>query len=381
MKKYYLRSSILKIIIYLTVFLFAIPAKNIYALDTSAECACVISADSGEIIYSKNADMRHPMASTTKIMTALVALEKNIMDERTVVSENAAIQEGSSIYLRSGEEISIRDLMYGMMLNSGNDAACAIVEHICGSVEAFAELMTQKAHEIGAVNTSFKNANGLDADGHYSTAYDMAKIAAYAMKNPQFCEIVSTKTAQIETSSGITYLKNHNKLLWNYDGCIGVKTGYTKSTGRCLVSAAERNGVRLIAVTLGAPDDWKDHAAMLDYGFEQTECMALAKKGDILKSYENNNYSFNAICDRDITAGVAKNEKQNIDVTLHAIKAPTYNIRMNEKIGYAEFYLNGEFMGQCDLLCDRDVIIETSPDDDNFFESICKIIKMILLKL
>ncbi|MDY3928177.1 MAG: D-alanyl-D-alanine carboxypeptidase family protein [Clostridia bacterium] len=379
MKRFRFKNNVYKLIVFLTVFF--IFSENVYALDTSAECACLIAADSGEILYEKNPDVRHQMASTTKIMTAVIALERNSMNDTVVVSANAASQEGSSIYLRGGEEISVKNLVYGMMLNSGNDAACAIAEHICGSVEEFAEIMTKKAHEIGAVNTSFKNASGLDADGHYSTAADMAKIAAYAMRKPEFREIVSTKTAQIETSSGITYLKNHNKLLWNYDGCIGVKTGYTKSTGRCLVSCAERDGVTLIAVTLGAPDDWKDHSAMLDYGFESTECISLAKKGDILKSYNNKKYSFNGVCEKDITASAKKNAKQKTDIVVHALKAPTNNISVNEKIGYAQFYLNGNYIGQCDLLCDRDVILKKNNDNNGFFDNIYKIIKKILIKL
>lgn len=377
----FMKSKIIKVIVCICVLFIFSPAEKIYAIETSAECACLISADSGEILYAKNAETVHPMASTTKIMTALLAIEKNTLDDTVIVSANAASQEGSSIYLRSGEEISMKNLIYGMMLNSGNDAACAVAEHISGSVEEFAREMTQKAHDIGALNTSFKNASGLDDDGHYSTALDMAKIAAYAMKNPKFCEIVSTKTNEIETSSGVTYLKNHNKLLWNYDGCIGIKTGYTKSTGRCLVSCAQRDGITLIAVTLVAPNDWQDHTKMLDYGFEQTEKIYIAQKDSVMKSYEINNQTFNAVCGGDITAGVKKNEKQNIDVTLHAIKAPTFNIQKNEKIGYAEFYLNGNYMGQCDLLCDRDVIIKENTSKDSFFDSIYKIIKLILLKL
>ena len=211
----------------------------VYALDISAKSACVISADTGEIIYAENEKEKLSMASTTKIMTALLAIESGRLDETVTVSANAQAQEGSSIYLRTGERIILKDLVYGLMLNSGNDAAVAIAEHMSGSEDKFAELMTKRAKELGAVNTSFKNPNGLDEQGHYTTAYDLALIAAYAMKNEEFKKTVSTKSATATLEDGeILYFSNHNKLLKMYDGAVGVKTGFTKASGRCLVSAA-----------------------------------------------------------------------------------------------------------------------------------------------
>ena len=238
--------------LFILILIYSCFGINAYAIETSADCACLVNAVTGEVLYSHNGEKIHSIASTTKIMTAIIALEKSNSQDMVTVSKTAQNQEGSSVYLREGEQVEMSDLLYGMMLNSGNDAAYAIAEHISGNSDDFAVLMTKKAKEIGAKNTSFKNANGLDADGHYSTALDLAKITAYALKNKEFLKIVSEKTASIKTSGSTTYLKNHNKLLWNYDGCIGVKTGYTKSTGRCLVSAAVKANF-MVSLSLISP--------------------------------------------------------------------------------------------------------------------------------
>ncbi len=363
-----------RLFIFLSLLLYANPIAA-KALDISAECACLINAQTNEVIYEYNAYNRHSMASTTKIMTAIMALESSKADEIVTVSANASLQEGSSIYLKTGDEVSMENLLYGMMLNSGNDAACAVAEHIGGTAEEFAKMMTQKANEIGAKNTSFKNANGLDADGHYSTAYDMALITSYGLKNENFREIVSTKNEEIDTGDSITYLKNHNKLLWNYDGCIGVKTGYTKRTGRCLVSAAERNGVTLIAVTLNAPSDWDDHIKMLDYGFENVKKHLIMKKGDILKSFDG---GLNALLAEDVHITSKNNDKSKVNVVLHTINNPRYNVYKGEKIGYAEIFYNDVILKNVDLVADTDYIAQNS-DKKGFIGQILKIIKILLL--
>lgn len=256
------------------------------ALNVSAQYACVIDGITGRVLFEKNAYEKHSMASTTKIMTALIALENGNKDDIVTVSKNAAGTEGSSIYLKQGEKITLCDLLYGLMLSSGNDAAIAIAEHVGGSVENFADMMTKKAKEIGAKNTSFKNPNGLDEDGHYTTAYDLALITRTALANETFREIVSTKTKNISNGeeSYMRTLTNHNKLLRLYPGCIGVKTGFTKKTGRCLVSAAEKDNSMLIAVTLNAPDDWNDHTNMLNYGFENSKAEPLIIKDMVMKT-------------------------------------------------------------------------------------------------
>ena len=272
--------------IFILLSLIFIPVKPTHALGVSAQYACLIDSLSGKVLYEKNAYARHSMASTTKIMTALVALENGNMDDVVTVSANAAGTEGSSIYLKAGEKITLQNLLYGLMLESGNDAAIAIAEHIGGSVERFAEMMNEKAASIGANNTQFKNPNGLDEEGHYTTAYDLALITREALRNKNFAEIVATKQKTIRNldESFPRSLSNHNKLLSLYSGCDGVKTGYTKKTGRCLVSAATRNHFQVIAVTLNAPDDWNDHINMLNYAFENYTAKPLVLKDMVIKT-------------------------------------------------------------------------------------------------
>ncbi|MBR2926457.1 MAG: D-alanyl-D-alanine carboxypeptidase [Clostridia bacterium] len=235
----------------------------------SAQAAVLMEAESGMLLYGKSADTRMPMASTTKIASALVALELASPDTRIKVSPEAVGVEGSSIYLSQGEELTLEELLYAMLLESANDAALAIAIGLSGSMEAFAEQMNRKATELGLKDTHFVNPHGLDHGEHYTTARELAILTREAMQNSLFREIVSTSRASIPNAEtgGVRTLLNHNKLLHLYRDCIGVKTGFTKKSGRCLVSAAEREGVLLIAVTLSAPDDWDDHASLLDYGF------------------------------------------------------------------------------------------------------------------
>lgn len=246
---------------------------NAKAVSVSAECAVLIDADSGQIVYEKNADEKHSMASTTKIMTALVALENGDIDEKVRFPKEAVGVEGSSIYAVANEEFTLRELLYALMLRSANDAAAAIAIIVGGSIEGFADMMNEKAQELGLSNTHFDNPHGLDSKDHYTTANDLAKITAAALKNELFKEIVSIQKQMISLNGeeGKRLLVNHNRLLKSYDGCIGVKTGFTKKSGRCLVSAAQRDGVTLICVTLNAPNDWNDHKNMLDYGFSLLE--------------------------------------------------------------------------------------------------------------
>lgn len=231
----------------------------------SAKSAILMDADTGRILYAKNADQRCLIASTTKIMTAIVVLEHCQLDAVYEIPAEATGAEGSSVYLEPGERLTIRALLYGMMLQSGNDAAIALALACSDSVPEFVDLMNLKAQQLGLHQTHFENPNGLDADGHYSTADDLARMTRYALKNPEFAQIVSTKSIQF----GERYFSNHNKLLWSLDGAIGVKTGYTKAAGRILVSAAERNGRRLIAVTISDGNDWEDHKNLYAYGFSQ----------------------------------------------------------------------------------------------------------------
>ncbi|MEG0036057.1 MAG: D-alanyl-D-alanine carboxypeptidase family protein, partial [Oscillospiraceae bacterium] len=234
---------------------------------TSAQAEILIHADTGQVLCQKNADAKMLIASTTKIMTALVVIENCSPDEKIKILPEYAAVEGSSMYLKAGETYTVRDLLYGMLLASGNDAAATLAYHCGGTIEGFAKMMNAKVEELGLHGTSFKNPHGLDAEGHYSTAADLAAITRSAMENELFAKIVSTKTYTVGEQS---YM-NHNKLLWNYEGAIGVKTGYTIAAGRSLVSCAERNGMRLICVTLSDPNDWCDHKALYDWGFSTYE--------------------------------------------------------------------------------------------------------------
>lgn len=244
----------------------------------SARKACVLDGISGKILYDRHADSRSLIASTTKIMTALIVCEQcNVLDRMRIPKEAVGI-EGSSMYLKEGEILTLQELLYGLMLSSGNDAAVALAIYCGGTVEGFAELMNDKARVLGLKNTHFVNPNGLDAPDHYSTAEDLAKLAAYAMKNPVFAKTVSTKTVKV----GSRYLTNHNKLLWRVDGAEGVKTGFTKAAGRILVSSATRDRRRVIAVTIDAPNDWSDHAAMLEEQFSRYSSRQVVTQGDCL---------------------------------------------------------------------------------------------------
>lgn len=258
----------------------AVPSAGI---SVSAESAILIEAKSGRVLYEKNAHERRGIASTTKILTALVTLENSLLEQRVRVTEKTVGIEGSSIYLHKGEVLTMEDLLYAMLLESANDAAATIALEVGGSIEGFADMMNAKVSKMGLSDSSFANPHGLDADGHYSTAYDLALITAEALKNESFRRIVSTYRKVIENTEENTsrLLLNHNKLLKTYDGAVGVKTGFTKRCGRCLVSAAKRDGLILIAVTLNAPDDWNDHKRMLDFGFSNYENCVLLEDGEI----------------------------------------------------------------------------------------------------
>ncbi len=243
---------------------------------TSAESCILAEAESGAVLYEKNADSRMLIASTTKMLTALVVLELCDPRERVMIAEDFAAVEGSSMYIKPGEILTVSDLLYGMMLASGNDAAAALALYVSGSVEAFSAVMNEYAQSIGCRDSNFVNPHGLDADNHYSTARDLMIIACAAMRNDTLREIVSTK----HTTAAGRSLRNHNKLLWNCPGAVGIKTGFTESAGRSLVSCAEREDMRLVCVTLNAPDDWNDHTSLYDWAFSSYRIVRVTKSGD-----------------------------------------------------------------------------------------------------
>lgn len=253
------------------------PIKTAAEPEISAKSGIVIECKTGIILYEKNADEILPMASTTKIMTALVAAEFGHFDRMMTVSEAAAAVDGSQMGLLAEQTISFSDLMYMMLLKSGNDAATVIAENLCGSTEKFVELMNEKAQDLGCKNTHFENVHGLPHDSHRTTARELAMIAAEAYKNNTVREIVGTKTKKLDYFSLV--LENSNKLLGGYKFATGMKTGFTKAAGRCLVSSAEKDGITLIAVTLNAPDDWNDHVKMLDHAFSRLSLCEISAQG------------------------------------------------------------------------------------------------------
>lgn len=313
------------------------------SVSTHAEAAALIDVRSGRVLYSRQGDKTMRIASLTKIMTAIVAIEHGNLSSTATVSKNAVGKEGSSIYLKLNEEMSLQHLLYGMMLRSGNDAATAIAEHVGGSMDGFVHLMNEKAKMIGMVNSSFKNPHGLDQEGHYSTANDMAKLTAYALHNPAFQEIVKTKVKKAPNPNeawDYTWM-NKNKMLNLYDGADGVKTGYTKLAKRCLVSSATRNGQQLAVVTLNDSDDWADHAKLLDYGFNNYPLQTFIQKGDAVQGTEfaaGSTFSY----------PVLDSEKTQITTQLELNKPESINYRMGEA-GKLDYLLNGKPIGNVPL--------------------------------
>ena len=251
----------------LILSLLPAPVRGSEAPAVSAEAAVVAELETGRILFEKNGDRPMKAASTVKILTGLLALERLDPAQEITVRKEWTGLEGSSMYLREGQTVTVSELLYGLLLVSGNDAAIALACTAAGSEEAFVALMNRRAAELGMRDSVFADASGLKAEGHQVTARDMAVLACEAMKNPEFRAIVSMRTAR----AGGRTLTNHNKLLWRYEGAVGVKTGYTKAAGRTLVSCAERGGLSLVCVTLNAPGDWEDHASLLDWGFGQYE--------------------------------------------------------------------------------------------------------------
>ena len=252
-------------LILISIFLLSMMAMMISAEESTkinAKAYTLYNPETNFFLCGENINQKLPMASTTKIMTALIAIEELDPKEEIMITGQAVGVEGSSLYLAEGDIITVRDLIYSVLLQSANDASVALAMRIGGSIDAFAEKMNERAKLIGATDTNFKNPHGLDESDHYTTAKDLALIAAAALKNETFREITSTYKYSFTMGDKTRILVNHNKLLQQYDGCIGIKTGYTKKCGRCLVSAAYKDGITLIAVTLSAPDDWRNHKSL-----------------------------------------------------------------------------------------------------------------------
>lgn len=330
------------------------------AYGISASCAAVIDADSGRVLYEINGNTRAGMASTTKIMTALCALESSDLNSIVTVSQNASGTEGSSIYLENGEKLTMSDLLYGLMLASGNDAAVAVAENVSGSVEKFVKLMNDTALDIGAYDSHFTNPHGLSDAEHYTTALDLAKITAHALKNPTFAEIVSTKVKNIpwEGHEYSRHLVNHNKLLSMYDGCVGVKTGFTKATGRCLVTAVERDGMKLICVTLNAPDDWNDHQSLYDKTFSEFKPHTVKLKGDAMGFAEiahGETERTELVCPQDIKIPVREGEENTLEIKTEPYEGIEAPVNAGDILGKAVIYTNGTKCGEFSLCAKESV--------------------------
>lgn len=300
----------------------------------SAKAAAVISADTGQLVCGKNEGEKLPMASTTKIMTTLLTIESGDLDTPFVVDSDAIKVEGSSMGLQEGDTVTKYALCCGMLLPSGNDAANAAAVRIAGSIPDFAQLMNDRARDMGLSKTWFVTPSGLEGEGHGSSAYDMARLAAFALKEPVFREICSSETicTQFGNPPYKRYLKNTNKLLAMDEGVYGVKTGFTDEAGRCLVSACERDGKRLICVTLNAPDDWNDHLALYDYAFPETESIVPEIPEDITAPLAGSDREMLALSAEDIPAiTVAENAQLHYEVKLPPfVYAP---VRMGDLIG------------------------------------------------
>ncbi len=326
---------------------------NIKAFAISAQGYVLMDASSGRVLMEQNANQRRGMASTTKIMTAIIAIEKGNLDDVVTVSKSAAYVEGSSMWLKEGEKITLKSLVYGLMLNSGNDAATAIAEHIGGSVEGFAKLMNDKARELNLKDTSFTNPHGLDNENHYTTAYELGIITCYALNNETFNEVVNTKLKTIEgLENGLTRsLKNHNKMLTLYDCADGVKTGFTKKCGRCLVSSATENGLRLVAVTLKAPDDWNDHLSMFKFGFSKYKLHKALNKDSYIKTVSVRSGTSDTVqtyIDRSLSVAIKDNESPQIIYDIpETIDAP---VVIGEKIGTVSLKVSGKEYLKADVL-------------------------------
>jgi D-alanyl-D-alanine carboxypeptidase (penicillin-binding protein 5/6) len=320
----------------------------------SCEAAVLLEWQTGTVLYSKNAFRRMYPASITKMMTALLALENGRLEDLVTVSRTAAGEPGSSMHLRAGDVFSLEDLLFGLMLGSGNDAAWAIAEHIGGTAERFFDMMNRRAREIGAINTRFTNPHGLTDPNHYTTAFDLALIARTCLKHPYFKHLVATKERDVIDAREETRLRlaNTNRLLWAYLGADGVKTGTTESAGQCLVASATRDGMRLLAVVLNSYDRWEDAARLLDYGFANYRVALVARAGETLITVPSRNGTLEhvpAVCSDDLIGCVPRYSSGIwIDLDLPAeVGAPCPG---GAVIGQAWLRLGEDVVGRADLV-------------------------------
>ncbi|MCX7904217.1 MAG: D-alanyl-D-alanine carboxypeptidase [Caloramator sp.] len=351
------------LIIILTLISFLIPCFKVLGnskeLNLNCVSATILDQESGRILYSKNGNKILPMASTTKIMTAIVAIERGNIKDVVTISTKAASVPGSSAGLKAGDKVTLEELLYGLMLKSGNDAAVAIAEHIAGNVQNFVKLMNNKAIEIGALNTSFITPHGLDADDHFTTANDLAKITAYAMKNELFAKIVATK----EISSGITgpfkySYNNINKFLFRVDNSDGVKTGYTGNAGKCLVASVRHKFGRYICVVLNSADRWKDAEKLVQFASQNYVFIKAFDKNEVVKSiplYGGTEKNIFAQTKSELYLPILPEEKDKIKVELFTPSVLFAPISKNEIVGNVVVKINDTIIAKYPLVSDRDI--------------------------
>ena len=319
--------------------------------ETTAKAAVLLDAATGEVLAQKNANARLAMASTTKIMTALVVLEHLPLDRVVTVPTEAVGTEGSTAYLYAGEQITVETLLYALLLSSANDASVALAVETAGSVANFAALMNEKASALELDDTHFCNPHGLHDEAHYTTAHDLARLTAHALKNADFAKIVSTpRHTAPQNGTGATRLfRNHNRLLDSYQGAIGVKTGFTKAAGRCLVSAAEREGLTLVCVTLSCPDDWRDHTALLDWGFSEYECFSPTPSAPSLPVVGGTCKTV-ALLPADTLSITLPKEHGKIECVAYLPRFLFGGFDAGKEVGKMIYYLNGVEIGRIPLV-------------------------------
>lgn len=323
------------------LFLILLFPMCVKAIETSATSAILMDMDSGRILYGKNINNVRSVASISKIMTGILAIESDKLDEEVVIGDEIDGSYGSGIYIKKGEKMTIRDLTYGLMLRSGNDASLAIAHHTSGSIDKFVKLMNQKAKQLNMRNTTFNNPNGLDEDkGNYSTAYDMALLTSYAMKNDDYREIVKTKKYTLKTNLNVYSWTNKNKLLRTYKYTTGGKTGFTVKARRTLVSTASLNNLNLVAVTLNDGNDFKDHIDLFNYAFDNYKSYLILKKGNITIPGENYYKGYSFYIKKEYRYPLSKEERDSIIIKYELEKIR--NIKNNIKVGIVKVYLGDE---------------------------------------
>lgn len=357
--------------------LLLMPAAAAASVDVSAKSAVLMDADSGRVLFSKNPDLCLPQASTTKITSAVLALEKGDLSDKVVISKYAAETGGSAIWLETGEVLTLEQLVYAMLLNSANDASAAVAEHIGGSEKNFVKMMNTFARDIGASNTHYVNPHGLHDDNHYSSAYDLALLGRYAMKNPEFEKIVATEKKVIPWTGHewSRLLTNKNKLIYDpdfYPGADGIKNGFTTPAGYCLVASATRNGMRLIAVVLDCPGAPEEAKKLFDYGFANYNRTLLMSRGETVKTVQlDNGQELGLVSAEPFYAALCFEEADKVTVEVTVPQDTSLSIKKGNVYGKAVYKVDGEVIGMVNLLASRSI------DKNSWFLSLWKIVRNV----